>query len=291
MDFDSYMEAQMNIRVIGIPSNVGALYTGTELGPKAFREAHIIEKLSKKNLIFDLGDLDIDNISIRHNIGAIRNWPAPKMMWDKIMDHNNIFVQGDFTIVLGGGCSAFTGVFMNFHKFYGDQAQILSIDHHIDMKVPSPDICIGATAFTLYFLTHKNQWVKSIDGFDNKKITSMGFNPKTLDATYSTEGVRKYDKHILEDKPRQVAEDYLKNLDADAKVLLHFDLDAISADEITSVYMPSPDGLRLKTIATLLKVICKDKRIVGMVLTEYSPSLDSSEDASKIVQFLEEIFI
>jgi arginase family enzyme len=129
----------MNLRIIGVPSNVGALNKGTELGPSYFRNGGLIETLKKDHGVTDLGDLQIDNESYRHNHGPIRNWPVPLLMWDEVAKVDELFKASEFTIVIGGGCSILTGVFRNFHGVYGKQAELLSVDHHIDMKVPSPE--------------------------------------------------------------------------------------------------------------------------------------------------------
>lgn len=280
----------MTIQIIGIPSSVGALERGTEQGPAIYRKAEIVEQLKKYHKLVDLGDIPIDNETNRHNNGAIRNWPKPLEMWHHIIKQKKLFDEAKFTLVLGGGCSIVTGAFLNFYNQYGEFAEILSVDHHIDMKIPSPKICMGATAYTLYFLTHENPWIKKPESFHKGKITAMGFDPSTLDDTYEIKGVNQYDKYRVEGHPDQVAREYLASLAPDARVLLHLDLDVICASELSNVYMPSPKGLKMKTIINMLSIICRDPRIVGMVLTEFAPRTDQAqEDARKIVQMLVQI--
>jgi arginase family enzyme len=150
---------------------------------------------------------------------------------------------------------------------------------------------MGATAYTLYFLTHENQWVSSLEGFTNEKVTAMGFDPETLDESYSVEGVKKYKKSMVATDPEKVADEFLSNLSEEARVLIHLDLDVISESELTSVYMPSPNGLSMDTITRLLKPICHDKRIAGVVITEFSPKASSSIDVGKIIEMLSQVLI
>ncbi len=279
----------MKLRIIGVPSNVGALNRGTELGPSYFRNGKLIETLQREHEVIDLGDIKIDNESYRHNHGPIRNWPAPLLMWDEVGKVDELFKEHEFTIVIGGGCSILTGVFRNFFKVYGKKAELLSIDHHIDMKVPFSEQCVGATAFTLYFLTHKNQWVSPIEGFTNKKITAMGFDPETIDESYSLEGVNMYEKALIASHPEKIAKAYLSALPDTSRVLLHLDLDVIRDQELSSVYMPSPNGLEFSTLTKLLKHICHDTRIAGMVITEFSPKSSAEKEVEKIIEMLREI--
>ncbi len=278
----------MKIRLAGIPSNVGALNTGTELGPKCFRNANLREQLEKHHQVLDLGDLDVDNVTFRHNIAPVRNWPAPKILWHEIINQNEWFDNDDFTLIIGGGCSVFTGVFMNFYNHYGERAEILSIDHHIDMKIPNPEVCMGATAYTLWFLAHENKWIQKPSQFNNTKITSMGFDKNNIDDTFQVEGIRMLDKELILDQgPAEVAKSYFSGLDQSAKVIIHLDLDVINQTDLSSVYMPSPKGMPLETVKQLIKAVCKDERIVGMVVTEFSPNEETGAmDAELIVDMI-----
>ncbi len=119
----------------------------------------------------------------------------------------------------------------------------------------------------------------------------MGFDPETLDESYSVEGVKKYEKSMVVADPEKVAKEFLSNLSEEARVLIHLDLDVISESELSSVYMPSPKGLRMETITRLLKPICHDKRIAGIVITEFSPKASASKEVEKVIEMLRQIII
>ena len=280
----------MKIRVIGIPSNVGAMNKGPELGPKYFRKAGLIERLRDKNDVIDLGDIEIDNDHFRHDYGAVRNWPAPLIMWEKIINTEEVFVPKQMTIAIGGGCSIVTGLFRNFYNIYGADARLLTIDHHIDIRRPSPDQCMGATAYTLHFLTQENQWISPLKGFSNKNITAMGFDPDSLDPFYTYEDIQTYPAMILQEDPEKIATAYLESLPLDSKVLVHLDLDVIGSLDFKSVYMPDSNGVGVKTIKKLLSGICNDPRIAGIVITEFSPTDAAEKEVDAFVKLLEDVF-
>lgn len=280
----------MKIRVIGIPSNIGAMNKGPELGPVYFRKAGLVERLSSGNEVIDLGDIEIENDKFRHNYGAVRNWPGPLIMWRKIENTEGMFISDQLTLIIGGGCSTLTGIFRNFYRVYGEHAHLLTIDHHIDIRKPSPDQCMGATAYTLYFLTQENQWISPLKDFSNKDITAMGFEPDTLDSSYNVEGINTYPARILRENPEKVATDFLRGLSPESKVLVHLDLDVIGSLEFKSVYMPDSEGIGLNTVKRLLAEICHDARIAGIVITEFSPSDAAENEADAFVELLKDVF-
>ncbi len=279
----------MKIRVVGIPSNIGALNKGPELGPAYFRKAGLVERLKDENDVIDLGDIEIDNDHFRHDYGAVRNWPAPLIMWEKVANTESVFIPNQMTIAIGGGCSTLTGLFRNFFNVYGENARLLTIDHHIDIRRPSPGQCMGATAYTLYFLTQDNQWVSPIKGFSNRHITAMGFSPDTLDQSYAYEDIKTYPAVILIENPEKIAMEYLESLSPESKVLIHLDLDVIGSQDFKSVYMPDPDGVGLETIKRLFAGICQDARIAGIVITEFSPTEAAEKEVDALINLINDV--
>lgn len=279
----------MKINYLGVCSNTGALKTGPELTPPLFRQLKLQEKLNHIHDLKDLGDLNIDNEAFRHNLGPIRNWPGPLMMWQKIQDISP-FIKDEFSLVVGGGCSTITGLFSAFYHIYKEQAHILTVDNHIDIKIPDPRFCIGATAFSLYFLTYNNQWFTKPECFNTTKITSMAFDPQNIEGL-PTEGIQLFDKDIIQAKgPEYIADAYLSSLAPNARVMIQFDLDAISEDDLSTVYMPSASGMPMDTIKLLLKRICSDSRIKALVVTEFDASKDSEhQGANKVMSLITDI--
>ncbi|MBN2795660.1 MAG: arginase family protein [Clostridia bacterium] len=282
----------MKIRVVGIPSNIGALYSGTELGPSMLREANLIEVLGQNHIVLDEGDVVIPSNLVRHNEGAIRNWPSPKVVWNlsqAFLEHS--FNEDEFTLILGGGCSVFTGIFMRFHEKYQNSAKIVTIDHHIDIRKPENNLCMGATAYTLWFLTQNNPWIEKPKDFMSSSICAMGYSADSLDEHYDVKELIKYPMTEVSENPVKVATSYLNMLEATSMVMLHLDLDVLMKEEMASVYMPSEQGLSFKNLFLLLKTLIRDPRVKGLVVTEFSGNNgDALIDAKKVVDLLEKVF-
>ncbi len=286
-------EVYMTIVLKGVPSNIGALNIGTESAPKLLREANLVSKLSLYHDVVDLGDVKLPNDLIRHNVSPVRNWPSPKIVWEATINQlSSCFAESDFTIIMGGGCSIFTGVFSKFHQIYGDQSKIISIDHHIDIKEPNSEICMGATAYTHWFLTSTNQWFGKPVGFTKEGIIALGYSEDTIKEGYDISSITSYSKEAISSiGVNDVVKKSLINLNSDDKVIVHLDLDVINEDDLESVYMPSPNGMAISTVRELLKGIVSDSRVLGLVITEFSGASESSEtDAKKVVELIGSLF-
>jgi len=283
----------MNIKIKGVPSNIGALNTGTELAPAYLRQAGLIEKLSLNHKVTDLGDVELPSDLIRHNVAPVRNWPSPKIVWQETSDQlSGCFEDSTFTLVIGGGCSIFTGVFSHFHALYGKRAKILSVDHHIDVKEPNSEICMGSTAYTHYFLTSENQWYTKPNGFTKESFTAYGYSEDTLTEGYDVSGMSLYSKeNILIKGVDVVVSESLSQLIEEDRLIIHLDLDVICEKDLASVYMPSPQGLEMVTVEKLLKGLVSDPRVVGLVVTEFSGAYSTSKgDAKKVVNLISNLF-
>lgn len=134
----------MNIQIIGIPSYAGAFYEGTEMAPDAIRKAGLVKSLTELGFtVIDKGNLQTTQNLPRHNIAPIRNWPAPRIVWDEIdKNTDEIFQKDAFTIILGGDCSIEVGTFHAFQQVYGSKSHLLVLDGHVDTMKPQGDICI-----------------------------------------------------------------------------------------------------------------------------------------------------
>lgn len=282
----------MKIIVKGIPSNAGGLYPGTEVAPKMIREAGLISKLSINHEVKDLGDVYLPKDLPKHNNAPIRNWPAPKIVWEETMNQlDRCFEKNSFTLLIGGGCSDFIGVFSNFYQSYGPNVHVISIDNHIDIRTPELDICIGSTAYTLWFLTEENYWYAKPAEFGKNNITAIGFDASNLDEHYNVSGINRFSKdEIYQYGVLNVAEKCLSAIESHNRIIIHLDLDVINASDLGSVYSPSPDGIDKDTIQRLIKRLIQDSRIMGIVLTEFSGANDNSyNDAKVVVEIINEI--
>lgn len=261
--------------MVGIPHFAGAYVSGTELAPDALRKAGLIEQLQQTGLsVHDAGNLKLPDYLPRHNIPPVRNWPAPRMLWDLLREEARGWLRSDdFALMLGGDCSMIVGTATAHQELYGDRAYLLVIDGHLDAVVPSASRCVGAAGMGLWFLLRENpMWAADevwaaericVIGCQQQPTESYGADIVTL-AQVKAGGLEQWISTILGKIP------------ADAKLLVHFDVDVMDEEAMAAAYSPSKTGLSLEEAEELLAAVLRDHRVIGCEVTEFSALRDTT---------------
>jgi arginase len=281
----------MKVRLLGVPTYAGAFSSGTELTPGAFRGHGLVQKLEDADInVTDLGDVSLPDYLPRHNTPPIRNYPGPRIVWENVQrSYPHLFVEGEFSLIIGGDCSLIVGTASNLHQIYGEDIHILLIDAHIDNLAPSNENCVGAAAMGLWFLTNDNMaWPKpsglrganfTVAGVQDTSNMSVGFNIITLE-------------RLLENGIQNEIKKLKDSLPVDKKILVHLDVDAIKKDDMPAAYIPSEHGLTLAQCSTLLREILFDDRVIGMEITEFSALKDpAGEQVEKLSRLIVDCLI
>lgn len=268
----------MKINIFGFPSHAGALNEGTELAPAAIRNAGLAEKLRDRGIsVEDHGDILDSRVLPRHNICPVRNWPAPRMVWDETLENaDQLFSRNFFSILLGGDCSIEVGTFPVFRKAFGDQVHLLVLDGHVDTVAPSGERCVGAAGMGLWFLTQDSQvWCKERP-FKPENITVIG----PQEVPHETYGIKviPFDELSM----NKIA-DHLRGLPEETSILVHFDVDVLQKEVMPSAYSPSEKGLSFEGASEILKLILKDVRVKGIEVTEFSANKDEDGKSAKTI--------
>ncbi|NTU23305.1 arginase [Brevibacillus sp. HB1.2] len=276
----------MNVKVAGIPHFTGAYVSGTELAPDALRTAGLIEQLQQRGLdVQDVGNLHLPDDLPRHNIPPVRNWPAPRMLWDVLQkDAQEWLDTDDFVLMLGGDCSLVVATAQAHRAIHQEKAYLLVLDGHLDAVVPSASRCIGAAGMGLWFLLQDHgQWIEP-SGWDAERIRLVGcqqmpgetFGVEVMTLAQLNEGsIVERVSHLLQSIP------------PDAKILVHFDVDIMHKDAMAAAYSPSEIGLSLSEVEALLATVLRDSRVTSMEVTEFSGARDTTgEYARRLVELL-----
>jgi arginase len=271
----------MKIQVIGIPSNAGALYEGTELAPQMLRQAGLITALTEKGFsVEDKGDLLSTVILPRHNNSPVRNWPAPRLVWEEIYENaSNIFHPHTFSVILGGDCSIEVGTFSAFRKVYGSNSHLLVIDGHVDTLQPKEDACMGAAGMGLWFLLdQEGKW------WNNEPICPRDIS--IIGANHNSENecdihVVSYDA-LTHGAFENIVKNHLASIRQDS-ILVHLDVDVLKNDIMPAAYSPSEIGLDMVKARLLLREILSDTRVKAIEVTEYSANKDIDFQSAKVI--------
>lgn len=276
-------EKVMNkIHIFGIPSSAGALFKGTEWSPYAIKEAGLVDKLVEAGWkVEDFGNIVSSDEMHRHNVGPVRNWPSPRLIWEATVNqYETLFSNEAFTIILGGDCSIEVGTFTAFKKTYGDNSHLLVVDGHVDTVHPRGDACIGAAGMGLWFLTQDEKlwWTEkptspeSISIIGPHTLSENDFGIKILPlAELKLEGrVEKIKKHLASIPP-------------ESNILVHLDVDVLHESIMPSAYSPSETGLDRHEAMELFNIILSDPRVKGIEVTEFSAQKDENGESAKII--------
>ncbi|NDK56497.1 arginase family protein [Pontibacter fetidus] len=260
------------IQLVGIPTFAGALYPGTEATPVALRSHGLLQTIADAGItVSDFGDIALPTDLPRHNVPPVRNWPAPRMVWETIVAQGSSWFDPEkFNLLLGGDCSIVVGVADHLAKLYGDKLYLLVIDAHVDVVKPDPNVCVGAAAMGLWFLTNKNLLWPKPETINPEQITVVACqNPPA-----ETYGIQTITLEQLRQSIKQTIVSVLSNIPEDAKILIHFDVDSVGKDEMPAAYAPSETGLTIVECHELLTNIIADPRTIAMEVTEFSAIKD-----------------
>ncbi|MBJ6117438.1 arginase family protein [Pontibacter sp. BT310] len=276
------------IQLIGVPTFAGALYPGTNETPAALRKHGLKETIVKSGIeVSDFGDLALPDYLPRHNTAPVRNWPSPRMVWETIVEQgSNWFDPEKVNLLLGGDCSIVVGVADHLASLYGDKLYMLVIDAHVDVVKPDPNVCVGAAAMGLWFLTNENLLWQKPATIKPQQITVLACQ----DLPAETYGIQTISLKQLRVNMQHTIETVLSGIPADGKILIHFDVDSIGKDEMPAAYAPSETGLTIAECRYLLTSIVADPRTIAMEVTEFSAIKDEDgNNGKRLVELLHDV--
>lgn len=276
------------IQLVGVPSFAGALYPGTDETPGVLRKYGIKEALEQVDLqVSDWGDIALPSCLPRHDVPPVRNWPAPRMVWEAISDQaKEWFAPNKFNLLLGGDCSMIAGVADYLGRVYGDKLFILVVDAHVDVIKPDPNKCVGAAGMGLWFLSCENSFWNKPASLSPEQITVLACQ----DPPAETYGITCVKLDQLQDKVDQTMKAVLAQIPGDAKILVHFDVDSVGRLEMPAAYAPSERGLSMVECCELLTGFVSDPRCIGMEITEFSALKDiDGENTRSLISLLAKV--
>ncbi|MGE0171697.1 MAG: arginase family protein [Oligoflexales bacterium] len=268
-----------------VPSNAGCLEVGTDLFAKHLRTSGIKELIAATGRrVEDLGAIQCNDLP-RHNIPPIRNYPSPKIVWERssrfIKDHGDS-LKGGIGICLGGDCSIVVGTATGFAELWGpENVHIIYIDGDVDSMKPDPSKCAGSAGMGLWFLTQKSEYWNGAT-IDPKQITVIGNKePPTTDVGIPFIPLTE----IMENDIQTCTNRILANI-PQSKVFVHFDVDVICQEEMPASYAPREKGLTFAQTEILLKTVCSDPRVKFFEITEFMPNKDPNGYLGKKISTL-----
>lgn len=273
--------------LLGVPLRTGSLYPGSENDAQAYRDTHLLRRLEAVGCkVFDEGDVPIPSYLPHHSIPPIRNWPGPRIAWERVSEHVSPYLQqwGHVPLIIGADCSIVVGTAQALMRVYGEGVHILYVDGHIDGVAPHPERCSSAAMMALWLATQDSPFrdgptlnpshVTVIGWSDDQHSVPMGLQSLSLDEVWRL-------------GPSACARQALQSIPEEAPILVHFDIDVLNKQEMPASYFPPMEGLSMAEVRELLGIILADTRVRIIEVTEYSSLRDFDQTfAPKIGEIL-----
>ncbi|MCX8197578.1 MAG: agmatinase [Candidatus Micrarchaeota archaeon] len=221
---------------------------GARNGPKAIIDAsrqvelydiELGKDISSECGIFTADELEVDRGSPQRNC---------KFVEEAV---HAVLEAGKFPILLGGEHSVSVGAFNALAKFGKKNLSVLQIDAHADMR----------------------------DEYEGSKYDHACAMARCRENFHAVSvGIRSYSSEEAEAIKKRKLDIYGSDFSADEvigklkeEVYVTIDLDGFDPSEAPAVGTPEPGGLSWKQVTSLLREVCRKRKVVGFDLVELSP--------------------
>lgn len=285
----------MNIRLIGVPMDLGAGHRGVDMGPSAIRIAGVGEKLQHLgHTVVDEGDIPIKtpeqqkikDQKLKYLPEIVR---ACTLLSSKV---EKTLINGYFPLVLGGDHSIAIGTIAGVSNYCARQNKTLGViwvDAHGDMNTtetsPSGNIhgmplaaSIGVGALELTSVGGDRRKVdpknvvliaiRDLDEGEKVTIRKQKINIFTMD-------------DIDKSGMPAIIQKALRIVDHCDVIHVSFDLDAMDPSECPGVGTPVKGGLTYREAHVMMEMISATNRMNSLEIVETNPILDTRNQSGE----------
>lgn len=279
------MNKSTNIRVIGVPLDLGAEELGVDKGPQTIRERDIVGKLQGVGLsVSDEGDIPVQkraNLDMGHpNLPYIEE--IARVNEDLAQKVEAIVRGGDMPVIIGGDHSVNLGAFSGAKCASEETIGLIYIDAHGDMN--TPEISISHNVHGMH--------LASLMGYGPDIMTQLHRPGRKLpkENLLHVAGVD-FDKEEIEFIKREnipgftmldllrkgmgplfdMIDDLSRRVD---RIWVSVDLDAIDSVYAPGVGIRNQGGLTYREVSALMSYIGSNCNVIGIDLVEYNPNFD-----------------
>jgi arginase len=282
--------------LIGVPTSMGAFAPGQEKGPKALRDADLLERLSRAGVeVSDHGDSGVrrwrpDKTDRRAQnlteVVAVVRETAEKVREAHAAGHLPLVVGGDCTIELGtvAGLLASGGS--------GESVGLIYFDVHPDLNVPAS---VGEGALDWMGLAHMlgEEGAAEPLGRVGPRFPLLPSEDVFL-LSYGPEQATEHERGVIERRglkgipvgevaadPEGAAARALGQMERRFDLLLvHFDVDTVDFTDLPlSENTGRNEGLPFDAAMRTLAVLLRSERLAALTVTEFNPD-HGEEDGS-----------
>lgn len=268
------------IHFLGVPFNSDGTPPEVEHPPQYLRDAGLLDRLSSFRSVRDCGDLPIPSADgVRDPRTGILNWSS----WNAVTGYvaesiREILVAGGWPLVVGGDCSILVGI-MTGASQVEDSCGLFFVDGHGDFHTPATSPTGEPADMELAVLTGRAPSPTGTAAgvvLDDEDVVVFGIRERDgIDAV----SIRVFDFARLSEGDLVTAVHDGAAALSDLPVWLHFDVDVIDAAVMPVIY-PAGAGLTFDQVETMLGVLLRTGRVIGMDVSCFHPNLDHAGTAT-----------
>ncbi|XP_058820906.1 arginase, hepatic-like [Topomyia yanbarensis] len=288
------------IGIVGVPFEKGQRKQGVGLGPKAIREAGLIDsiqEISHRLNIRDYGDIHYEalnlsgrqtvNMRMLEHVASCTKHLSEKVVQVLNDDRLCVTLGGDHAIAIGS---------IDGHLKHSADVAVIWVDAHADLNTnaTSPSGNLHGMPVALLAKELADYWpyipgmdwqepiisiknlvyigLRSVDPYERAIIDK--FNIHAF-------GMREVEKYGIRDVMKMA----LERVDPDKSKSLHvsFDIDSLDVLEAPSTGTSVRGGLTLREGIYIMEELYNTERLAAVDLVEVNPSIGTAEDVKKTV--------
>lgn len=293
------LSSSQQLRILGVPMDLGQQRRGVDMGPSALRYAGLFERLTRLGYqVEDAGNVLVperDQSSVRARQwtesagGGLRHLPEVVAACQSIYEMSQsccgtpvvpIFLGGDHSIAIGTvsgtACAGPLG--------------LLWIDAHGDFNTPdtSPSgnihgmpvaALIGRGHPDLVNLGHEGPklrpqeiamiGIRDLDGAEREALAGAGIHVYTM-------------RDVDELGMAMVARRALSHLNHLPRIHVSLDMDSIDPDVAPGVGTPVPGGLSYREAHLLMEILAESTKVASIDVVEINPILDNGNRTAEL---------
>lgn len=286
------------VRIIGVPTDLGANMRGANMGPSAIRIAQIHQKIRHLGFpVIDSGDLDV----------PVRDTLPESAFGRKFLNQTvqicsdleqlvyTSLGQNEIPISIGGDHSLAIGSISGASRFYREKSEkigLIWIDAHGDLNTPasSPTGNIHGMPLSVTIGSGHPELLE-IGGspirVSPENIALIGI--RTLDGEEKslcrTSGIRYFTMREIDERGMHaVMTEALKVVSKGTSAIhLSFDIDGVDPLYAPGVSTPATGGLSYREAHLALEMLADTKRLCSMDFVELNPMTDISHKTAQLI--------
>lgn len=285
------------IGILGVPFGRGAGKCGAEFGPKALRDAGLIDELKSISAnidVKDYGDVHyelmkcngrkIDNLKELEHVSSCNKALAERV--EEIINDNRMYIAlgGDHSIALG----SISGL---VRKVGAENLCVLWVDAHLDLNTNSTSLSGNMHGMPVSLLVKElrslwptvpelewSQAQMTVKNFCWIGLRSIDYEERRMMEKYGINyfDMRDIEKMGIEKVVRQALETI--NPKGDKKLHVSFDIDSLDPVHANSTGTPVIGGLTLREGVFIVEEAYNSGTLFSLDMVEVNPSLGDAKD-------------